>query len=1095
MSERLGPKYPDSPPEIKVTRKKGVQSSYAAQIQERIIHKAKELVGNEMIFELTELAKELLLMAGRKKVSFHDEMTMRKSTEKPSESSDTKDIRPSAEQEELALRIQQDLELKERTLRATKEKALSQDLNTTRSLTFDPPLCISFPDSETPISIRELRMGELIVELESYAPSYEAHAIDDSITFHANCIKVESPFYYSAHGRKKLISTVSKINDMSKIRFSPLYARVVGASLVDVDERSCELWIIHEPHTGFSLESLLKCSGTFSLPKAIMYLDQILQSLQELHTNTLAHQDLTLSNIFVAPMLAKIKIINPVVTRIIKDLNQIQPISSKLNLSEDIVWRPPEIVSRGGQGGKKADIWFAGCLMLQMVFGIDFPKRHDTVQGAFEVLEVLPVPLRHMIMMILSSEPAQRPSIAEILRSEAFSDKIISQYGSMDIIRMPPLHAHHKTAKDSTIFATSKPLSSSRYKTDFEEIQFLGKGAFGEVIKVRNKIDNRFYAIKKIRLDPTDVEHNNKILREVSTLSRLHHDRIVRYYQAWIEGSSSSTHALKKFNSNDTLDADLDSDEEYSLSDTNESDSEWSREGVSSRRVYSSNLISSTVSLSSLVQFHTGFTSEEGSMTTSEYSPSSSKPLTANNERGDSFQYLYIQMEYCPNQTLRDIIDMGIDFDEAWRLFRQIIEGLCHLHSQGMIHRDLKPGNIFLDTNGDIKIGDFGLAVGDDHDRFLYNKHQNEDRGAEVSESLTGGIGTPLYISPEQERPGSRYNQKVDMYSLGIILLELLVPFKTTMERIMVIKDVREAQVKLPEILSKPEFRNAALIIKNLLNHDPKARFSSSELLKNDLLPAKMEDEYVNDAIRAIIKPSSSHFKKLLSNLFTQPVDPLKDFTFDFRSGTSNDPALLSGADEMIKVVTLIFRKHSAIQFGPPLLLAKTDNYDGPTLLMTNGQVVQLPFDLVRPFARYIAQNEIFDMKRFVIDRVFRENPTGGQPKQFLEASFDIVFSHNDPIMPELQVLKITNEITNAIAGASTPVVLRLNHHDILSAVLSQSLVPNAKRSQVFSLLALYSTASWAKIKNILGSEIVLSSACIESLSKLYGIKGNKKDD
>ena len=90
-------------------------------------------------------------------------------------------------------------------------------------------------------------------------------------------------------------------------------------------------------------------------------------------------------------------------------------------------------------------------------------------------------------------------------------------------------------------------------------------------------------------------------------------------------------------------------------------------------------------------------------------------------------------MEYCENNTLRQLIDSGELFgkeDRIWRLFREIVEGLAHIHSkvnewvfgyfvllkgfsyvQGMIHRDLKPGNIFLDAAGHVKIGDFGLAM------------------------------------------------------------------------------------------------------------------------------------------------------------------------------------------------------------------------------------------------------------------------------------------------------------------------------------------------------------------------------------------------
>lgn len=76
-------------------------------------------------------------------------------------------------------------------------------------------------------------------------------------------------------------------------------------------------------------------------------------------------------------------------------------------------------------------------------------------------------------------------------------------------------------------------------------------------------------------------------------------------------------------------------------------------------------------------------------------------------------QYMYIQMEFCEKSTLRTAIDNGLYEDEerVWRLFREIVEGLAHIHQQGMIHRDLKPVNIFLDSNDHVKIGDFGLAT------------------------------------------------------------------------------------------------------------------------------------------------------------------------------------------------------------------------------------------------------------------------------------------------------------------------------------------------------------------------------------------------
>lgn len=65
-------------------------------------------------------------------------------------------------------------------------------------------------------------------------------------------------------------------------------------------------------------------------------------------------------------------------------------------------------------------------------------------------------------------------------------------------------------------------------------------------------------------------------------------------------------------------------------------------------------------------------------------------------------------------RTLRDVFSTyegPVDKEATWRIFRQIVEGLAHIHSRGIIHRDLTPNNIFFDSRNDIKIGDFGLGM------------------------------------------------------------------------------------------------------------------------------------------------------------------------------------------------------------------------------------------------------------------------------------------------------------------------------------------------------------------------------------------------
>ena len=106
-------------------------------------------------------------------------------------------------------------------------------------------------------------------------------------------------------------------------------------------------------------------------------------------------------------------------------------------------------------------------------------------------------------------------------------------------------------------------LTGSRYQADFVELGVLGRGGGGEVVKVRNRLDRRTYAIKKIILESERGEYakagavqNRKLRREVTTISRMTHKNIVRYYQAWVEGDDIET--IEEANPERQLSADLD---------------------------------------------------------------------------------------------------------------------------------------------------------------------------------------------------------------------------------------------------------------------------------------------------------------------------------------------------------------------------------------------------------------------------------------------------------------------------------------------------------------------------------------------------------
>ncbi|NXI56251.1 E2AK2 kinase, partial [Chloroceryle aenea] len=173
---------------------------------------------------------------------------------------------------------------------------------------------------------------------------------------------------------------------------------------------------------------------------------------------------------------------------------------------------------------------------------------------------------------------------------------------------------------------------------------------------------------------------------------------------------------------------------------------------------------------------------------------------------------LFIQMELCEQGPLENWIDKHREdrkyHEMAQNKFLQILKGVNYIHSEGLIHRDLKPQNIFISRDDKIKIGDFGLVTSVEYG------------------TLTENRGTKSYMAPEQV--GDRYGKKVDIYALGLIWFEILSAFSRH-EKIKVWSDAREGQ--LPESFTN-NFPVEAPIIKKMLSKDPSLRYSASEMLK-----------------------------------------------------------------------------------------------------------------------------------------------------------------------------------------------------------------------------------------------------------------------
>ncbi|XP_064317787.1 eukaryotic translation initiation factor 2-alpha kinase 1 isoform X2 [Phalacrocorax carbo] len=366
---------------------------------------------------------------------------------------------------------------------------------------------------------------------------------------------------------------------------------------------------------------------------------------------------------------------------------------------------------------------------------------------------------------------------------------------------------------------------TSRYLNEFDEVARLGKGGYGKVYKVRNKLDGQFYAIKKINIKKATRRDCMKVLREVKVLAGLQHPNIVGYHTAWMEqvqtvhpkdktimelqplsleqeSSNDHCHIQSVESGSSIIFADLTSQEKKSCDSTslrnldsepvqnmdvrNDFTNSNSKECMKPNKCESSielqeDSVSSVNSRSTDVKT---CSAREPHSSLDQDASTGSKSCTEECSKNDvalcgefEVEYrlmLHIQMQLCEISLWDWIVDRNkrcnerteessspydlVDVRWTMKIFQELLEGVCYIHSMGVMHRDIKPRNIFLHgSDHHVKIGDFGLAcrdlLWDDADQWFKTERIN-------GLTHTSGVGTCLYASPEQLQ-GSHYDFKV----------------------------------------------------------------------------------------------------------------------------------------------------------------------------------------------------------------------------------------------------------------------------------------------------------------------------------------------
>ncbi len=195
-------------------------------------------------------------------------------------------------------------------------------------------------------------------------------------------------------------------------------------------------------------------------------------------------------------------------------------------------------------------------------------------------------------------------------------------------------------------------------------------------------------------------------------------------------------------------------------------------------------------------------------------------------ESGDAERLPYIVMEYVKGQTLRDIIKVNgaLSQRDCEQVMLGVLNALDYSHRMGIIHRDIKPGNIMISDQGVVKVMDFGIA------RAL------DDSAATMTQSQ-GVVGTAQYLSPEQAR-GETVDMRSDLYSAGCVLYEMLTgrpPFTGDSAVAIAYQHVSEAATPPSAVIpGLPKMWDN--ICAKAMAKDRQNRYATATEFKNDIL-------------------------------------------------------------------------------------------------------------------------------------------------------------------------------------------------------------------------------------------------------------------
>ncbi|KAJ3162258.1 Cytoplasmic and mitochondrial histidine tRNA synthetase [Geranomyces variabilis] len=240
----------------------------------------------------------------------------------------------------------------------------------------------------------------------------------------------------------------------------------------------------------------------------------------------------------------------------------------------------------------------------------------------------------------------------------------------------------------------------------------------------------------------------------------------------------------------------------------------------------------------------------------------------------------------------------------------------------------------------------------------------------------------------------------------------------------------------------------------------------------------------------------------ILGGSLAEKAEEVKSFTLKTPKGTKDyDQKDMAIREEIFSKITTVFKRHGAITIDTPVFELKDillGKYGEDTKLIYDledqgGEKCSLRYDLTVPFARYLAQNGVSNLKRYHIAKVYRRDQPAmdrGRMREFYQCDFDIAGVY-DPMVPDAEALRVMSEILTALdVGNFT---IKINHRKILDGMFEVCGVPADKFRTISSAVDKLDKMSWADVKKEMVGEKGLAEDVADRIGEYVKLKGSKE--